>query len=510
VKSTKACLQIGIMVLLCVAGQLVWGVPGGIIPQTVLPRAAQEADSDTKQEVSPKYAILMIADGWGYKQIEATNAYTGSVPKYQTWTHYPMATWDLTTQDGNKGVGYDPEKAWKEFIYTGLRFTDSASAATAMYTGSKTDSGNICTSHNDAYRLLNIGEIAKGLRMASGAVSSVQLSHATPGAWYAHNDDRENGYAIADEGLWGLPTLTLRETDESAQTDKYKGHRGPTHPTPDVLIGGGHPGWDDTYVGRAQRDKLASDSGQPGSWTFVERVSGSPDGAARLLAAARDPEVKRLVGLFGGEGGNFEWRMADGSGSNPENPTLADCAEAALDVLGRNPNGFVLMIEGGAIDWANHANNLNLMIGEEIDFDNAVQKVVDWVGSSDNRSSWDNTLVIVTGDHECGYLTAGPRVFPNEPLGEVSDRTLALEKRIVSSGRRASWEDENGNDDIDEGEMVYWAYNSPGHTNQLVPLYVRGAGSERFLGYATGSDPVRGSYIDNTSIFDVITDFITD
>ena len=207
--------------------------------------------------------------------------------------------------------------------------------------------------------------------------------------------------------------------------------------------------------------------------------------------------------MFGGPSGNIEYRLADGSGHNPENPTLAEMTQAALTVLNRDPNGFVLMVEGGAVDWGAHANNMNQMLGEVAGFNAAVQTVVDWVNAND--PTWSNTLVIVTADHETGYLTAGPGIFPDQPLGTVNAATVNLEKPTkvsgVLTGRRASWDDANSNDEIDAGETVYWAWNSGSHTNSLVPVYARGAGAGFLAGYATGSDTVRGAYLDNTDVF---------
>jgi len=129
------------------------------------------------------------------------------------------------------------------------------------------------------------------------------------------------------------------------------------------------------------------------------------------------------------------------------------------------------MIEGGAIDVAAHANNMYAMIGEMIDFNEAVQAVIDWVEDPSNGSDWNNTLVIVTGDHESGYLTAGPGVFPDEPIGDVNNTTLSLEKLITNGGGRyASWNDTDNDGIIDGGETVYWAWNSTGHSNTLIPF----------------------------------------
>jgi alkaline phosphatase len=254
------------------------------------------------------------------------------------------------------------------------------------------------------------------------------------------------------------------------------------------------------------RDKLATETGSPGGFTFIERLAGHPDGGTRLLEAAENPAVLRLAALFGGTGGNLEYRKANGTGASPENPTLAQMAQAALTVLNRDPDGFVLMIEGGAIDWGAHANNMNNMIGEVLGFNLAVQTVIDWVEDPTTESTWGNTLVIVTADHETGYLTRAPGIFPHQPLGEVSTSTLALEKTNLATGQRASWQDTNLNDLIDSSEIVYWAWNTGGHSNSLVPLFVKGAGAEWFAGKINlaDPDPVRGAYLDNTGVFSVV------
>jgi alkaline phosphatase len=145
-------------------------------------------------------------------------------------------------------------------------------------------------------------------------------------------------------------------------------------------------------------------------------------------------------------------------------------------------------------------------LGELLDFNQAVAAVVDWVDDPTNGSTWGNTLVVVTGDHETGYLTAAPGVFPDQPLaaGSVNDATLALEKVDLNSGRRASWIDDNPpNDRIDPGETVFWAWNSDGHSNTLIPVFARGVGSEEFPRLAVDVDPVRGRYLDNTGLFEV-------
>jgi alkaline phosphatase len=450
-------------------------------------------DLTNAEPLIAQYIVLMVADGWGANHIAAAAGYSGSPPPYDAWPRY----WISTHADGGS---YDPELIWSDFNHALTGATDSAAAATALYTGEKTANGRVSVNSAGNERLRTLSERAQEMGKATGVVSSVYVSHATPGAWMAHNDSRLNGYAIADEGFWGDPNTTGTITDHI----RYGGGHGPTQPQ-DVIIGSGHPGWQgSTFVNTAMRDKLAGESGQPDAFVFVERLAGSPDGGQRLLTAANLTSTTRLAGLFGGTGGNLDYRLADGSGHSPENPTLAEMTEAALTVLSRNPNGFVLLVEGGAIDWAGHSNNMDQMVGEMLGFNEAVEAVIAWVDDPDNGSGWDNTLVIVTGDHETGYLTAAPNQFPDVPLGPVNASTIALEKVIAGTNRRASWDDLNNNNVIDPGETVYWAWNSGGHSNILVPLYARGTGAGQIAAYTTSSDLVRGAFLDNTDVFRVI------
>lgn len=445
--------------------------------------------------------IVFVADGWGYKQVEAAARYSGATPAWHGWDHHAVATWDVDTRNINRGVGYDPIKAWTDFTYPTRVATDSASSATAMFCGQKTDSGNIAVAPGDTGRLATIAELAKARGIRTGAVTSVPISHATPAAWIAHNDHRGNAHAIADEMLFGHPNTT----GTTATDVTYGGGWGPTAPGLDLLLGAGHPTWaGQVWVNQSMLERLRAEAGQPGAWTLVERVAGSPDAAERLLAAARAPATARLLGLFGGAAANLDFAHADGSRRNRENPTLADMTRAALAMLGARPGGFVLMVEGGAVDWAGHANHLDPLVGEMLDFQAAVATAVAWVEDPSNASDWDNTLIVVTGDHECGFLTAAPGVFPDVPLGEVSARTLALEKVEVRTGRRASWDDHDLNGEIDKDEAVHWAWHTGGHSNSLIPLWAKGLRAERFAARRIGTDPVRGRYVDNTAVFAVM------
>ena len=152
---------------------------------------------------------------------------------------------------------------------------------------------------------------------------------------------------------------------------------------------------------------------------------------------------------------------------------LATMSEGALNVLNQDEDGFHLMIEAGAIDWAGHANDIARDIEEVRAFNDAVEAVVAWV---EENSSWNETLLIVTADHETGYLSgAGEGEFYRALTGEA-------------------------------GQAPTHQYYSDNHTNMVVPFYFRGAGSADIMDSVTGTDPVRGDYIDNITVANLTLD----
>ena len=404
-----------------------------------------------------KRVILMVGDGMGFKHVEMTHNYVGSqLAMEQLPVTYAVSTWE-------HGGGYDPSQAWSIFNYVTNASTDSASAATALSCGLKANDGNVATDNADANRLVAMSEYARMNAKSSGVVSTVPFSHATPACFASHNNSRNNYAAIAREMITTLGDGT--------------GSRGNT-PTVQVVIAGGHPTWASGFIGTNEYSALVNATTGQG-WSFVQRRTGV-NGNTSLTNAA---SATKLFGLYGGAGGNLEYRLANGSGANAENPTLAVMSTSALTVLDRDPDGFFVMIEGGSIDWAAHASNANQTIGETRGFDEAVAAVVAWVNATD--SDWSDTLLIVTADHETGYITRASGQFANVALANPGTGV------VPTAG-------------------THFAWNSTGHSNSLVPLYAKGAGSEMLADYATMTDTVRGAYLDNTKIAEVLHRAVAD
>ncbi|ALC06605.1 hypothetical protein CDES_11175 [Corynebacterium deserti GIMN1.010] len=409
---------------------------------------------------APKNIIYMIGDGMGYNHVSATNLFETGQTRYQVegepgavtpveggdavqvfegpeWIQVAQSTF----QDGNS---YDPQRAWADLNYVNENFTDSAAAGTAMATGTKTTNGMIGVD-TAGETLKNTSEHAIEQGKAAGVVSSVPFNHATPAAWAAHNSNRNDLHAMADEMI---------ASDLN------------------VIMGAGHPFYDNNgnpiatadedYMLASQYQRLANGETD---FTFIE------DDADFEKLANGDVSSTKYFGLAQVEDTLQHGRDGDSVTPYdvPQNDVvdLATMSEAALNVLNQDEDGFHVMIEGGAIDWAGHANDIARDIEEVQAFNTAVETVVAWV---EENSSWDETLIIVTADHETGYMT-GPNNDPN-------------------------WSALTGA----AGLVPNHGWHSGNHTNQLVPLFARGAGSADIAAAADQVDPVRGNYIDNIEI----------
>jgi alkaline phosphatase len=389
----------------------------------------------------PKNIILMIGDGMGPDIVAATSAYVygadaaefGGAKKLALQT---LARHYYATTFSTNGTGYDFTWDGGKATYPLAGSTDSAASATALATGQKTYNGAIAV--DDKGRpLVAITELARKMGLKTGVITSVLLFDATPAAFGAHNPGRGNATAISHE----MFTVTQ----------------------PDVLMGAGNPDAaapDKAYANIMKDDWEAIKAGKT-PWTLVQE-------RADFTALIDKPATGKLLGLFRNSYA-LKARNADGKAADPALPTLAEMTKASLSTLA-NPRGFFLMVEGGAIDKHAHPNNLNATVGETIDFNDAVAATLEWIAG---HGGWDDNLLIITADHDTGYLNS---VKP----------TAAGQLPTVKWGLTGMW---------------------GGHTNRMVDVYTQGAGSERFAAYAlTANDFLRGhaTVVDNTAIFYVM------
>ncbi|HSV75845.1 MAG TPA: alkaline phosphatase [Bacteroidales bacterium] len=443
--------------------------------------SVKHAHNQTPSVPKPKNIIFFIGDGMGYNHVLATNYFVyGEAPaqpyEMEGWTQLALSTYPaiISYRDGQKifSDGYSPNRAWSDAEYVSLGYTDSGAGGTALATGRKTFNNSIGIGPTGD-TLVQVTASAEALGKATGIVSSVHMNHATPASFAAHNQSRRNLMEIARYMLFNTSIDLIMTTGHPYADDIGQVARG------DDRFVGGRELWrmmeatstatEFQVDGEVLRVKDADGDGVPDPWTVI-------DTRAEFRGLASGPTPKRVLGIAMANSTLQQARLTPPrpvlpfeEPFNESVPTLAEMTQSALNVLSKDPDGFFVMIEGGAIDWAGHDNDLTRIIEEQHDFNQAIKEAIRWVEAN---SSWEETLIIVTSDHETGHLT-GP------------DHPENINSPVVNKGK---------------GNMPGHKFNSDDHTNKLVPFYAKGIGQKVFEIMAGGYDPVRGFYLQNVQV----------
>lgn len=323
--------------------------------------SAESTGVEETQAGVPKYVFLFIGDGMSYPQVQLTNYYLSASQGQNAGT---------VTVEGEEKTKLDSKNnltmmsfpiAGSAQTYDSTSFaSDSASTATSIATGNKTWSGSINVSEDFTQTYETIAEKLKAQKdMKIGILSTVNLNHATPAAFYAHQASRSSYYDI------GLEMI-------DSGFDYFAGG-GLLQPT------GKEKDKEDLYA-------LAEAAGYKVVQTQAE---------AEALKAEDGKVIAIDEHLADSSAMSYELDRAE------EEWALADYVEKGIEVLD-NDKGFFMMVEGGKIDWACHANDAASTITDTIALDNAVEKAVEFYNEHP-----EETLIIVTGDHETGGLTIG-------------------------------------------------------------------------------------------------------
>ena len=332
---------------------------------------ATAALADEAATATPKYIFLFIGDGMGNEQVQIASYFKGATENDGAVVQSPL------TFMGFPHVG-------SVTTYDSTSFCpDSASTATSIATGNKTKSGTI---NMDPETLSQPFETIseklhsqKGYKV--GVLSTVNMNHATPAAFYAHQDSRKNYYAIGEEmtesgfeffagGAWLSPT----DKDED----------------------------------KTDLNELAAQAGYTVATTQADADALNADSGNVLIIAET---------LADGDAMNYDLDAAEGEWR------FVDYVNKGIECLGTD-QPFFMMAEGGKIDWACHANDAASSIHDVLALDTAVQAAVDFYNEHP-----DETLVLVTADHETGGLSIGYKTTNYDTfLTNLNKQTISYAK----------------------------------------------------------------------------------
>lgn len=456
---------------------------------------------------SPKYVFLFIGDGMSYPQIQSTSDYLGALKDADYWQAQPSL-------DDNQGAILDGpeylnfmnfEAAGSAVTYDSNSFApDSASTATSISTGHKTYSGSINVDETGTIEYETIAEQLKAQKgWEIGVITSVNLNHATPAAFYAHQASRSSYYEIG---------LELVESGF------------------DYFAGGGLLKPTGSSGDQTDLYELAQEAGYTVAKTHAE---------ADAIGTNTEKAIIIDEDLADSDAMAYELDRTDDMWA------LADYVAKGIEVLD-NDTGFFMMCEGGKIDWAGHANDAATSIYDTIALSDAVQVALDFAAAHPGEC-----LIIVTADHETGGMTIGFATTAydthfqylqnqktsftafDDVISELKESGATFEDAMAKveelyglttkegealsltatdvENLRKAWNVAMGTQEIDKAEasLLYGGYNpfsmavshimnnkaglsytSYAHTGLQIPVYAYGVGAEKFSGL-----------YDNTGIF---------
>jgi alkaline phosphatase len=328
------------------------------------------------RQTSPKYIFMFIGDGMGIAQRQVAELQLNS-SRYQPPRDQKIKLTMNSLKYSGVTTTYDSTSV----------VPDSASTATALSSGYKTLSGVIGMREDKKTVTPNISEALKKKGYAIGIISSVKIVHATPAAFYSHIDNRNKYDDIAVQMI----------------NSKF-----------DLFVGGGG---DKHFNGKKRKDHRDIYQEAAAKGFYVARTSqGFMDAK---------PGEKVLANL---PGDVYDSALPYAIDRQKDDLSMSQIVRKSISLLAPNKKGFFMMVEGGKIDWACHANDTGAAIGNMIDFDKAIKVAVEF------KKKNPNTLIIVTGDHECGGLglsmgkeyRVNPELFLDQKISfEIADQKIA-------------------------------------------------------------------------------------
>lgn len=444
-------------------------VAGALTISAIAPTFATAKEIDNESNDKPTNVIMLVMDGSSDNVSTISRWYKGE----------PLALDSILTGASRT---YSAESA----------ITDSAPAATALATGYKSNSGfvgvlpskitmpGVGGDEADAFKpVANVLEGAKLQGKATGIVSTSEIQHATPAGFSAHVTSRSN-------------------YDDIAEQQVYQNI--------DVVLGGGYNSLKDTRKDGENLLRVLKRN----KYEIVETRED-------MLNSKSD----KLWGSFAPSALAYDF---DREATNPEQPTLAEMTEKAIDTLSKDEDGFFLMVEGSKIDWAAHANDTIGMISDFLSFDDAVAEALEFAEED------GNTLVIAVTDHGNSGITIGNQNTTNSyDKIDISTYINPLkEAKLTVEGALNFLKEDRSN--LEEVAALYGLINlsaeekaaleATSSSRELGQVMVRQLANRANIGYTTGGhtgdDVFLYSFgpnkltglVDNTDIARAMADFM--
>lgn len=367
------------------------------------------AETIKNHKGAAKNIILFVGDGMSLTTVTASRIFEGQ-------------------QQGL--LGEENNLSFDDFPFSGLAKTyavdtqvpDSASTMTAIISGVKTNKGLVgidesvvrgdCGNQvgNEVVSALDLAELAG---LSTGIVTTTRVTHATPAATYAKSPDRD----WEDPSEMPKQAIELGCVDIATQLIQYQAnintrYAGAKSDGIEVVMGGGRrhflPEKSSADTENTPKGNRPDGRNLISEWKALYPKGLFLNNRADFDSADFD-RAQKIFGLFNKSHMRFD---ADRKTKKIKEPSLSEMTDKAIQVLAKNPKGFFLMVEAGRIDHAHHAGNAYNALSDTVEFSNAVEVAL-------NKTSTEDTLIIVTADHGHVFTMAGYPKRGNPILGKV-------------------------------------------------------------------------------------------
>ena len=326
-------------------------------------------------------------------------------------------------------------------------------------------------------------ELAKAKGKAVGAITTTELTHATPAATYSHICNRNAQYHIAAQLVPGGAGFN------SALGDGV-----------DVLMGGGRNHF--TPCG------AANTTGRADGRNLLAELQAKGYTVAANKAEMNAASGKKFIGLYSTKS-HLEYELDRTAtpplGEGASQPSLAEMTVKAMDLLAQNTNGYFLMVEGGRIDHALHGTNAKRALTDTIAFDDAIKAALAKAKLTDPTLA--NTLIVVTADHDHtlafnGYGKRGNPILDinrgyrdGQPAKDADGKTYTT--LVFGNGPNRA----NTRADLDSSAVL--ADNYLQETGVRLSSETHGGGDVKLFATGAGAKPFKGT-LDNTKVFGLL------
>ena len=438
------------------------------------------------QAADAKNVIFFLGDGMGPSVVTASRIY-----KYG--------------EDGSLNMDKLERTARIKTFSNDAQTTDSAPSMAAYMTGVKMNNEVISMAQDtiakepgrDANGNLGVDncpaggksvptilELAKAKGKAVGAITTTELTHATPATTFSHICNRNAQYAIAAQSVPGGTGYNTALGDGV-----------------DVLMGGGR----NHYTPYSATNKFGRVDGRN---LLTEFAAKGYTVAANKTEMAAAPNNKKFIGLYSTRS-HLEYELdrtaATPLGEGATQPSLSEMTLKAISLLSQNSNGYFLMVEGGRIDHALHGINAKRALSDTIAFDDAIKAAIDKIKETDPKL--ENTLIVVTADHDHtmafnGYGKRGNPILDinrgyrdNLPSKDADGNTYTT--LVFGNGPNRPALRTN----VDSAAAL--ADNYLQETGVRLASETHGGGDVKLLATGAGAKTFKGT-IDNTKVFELL------